>query len=520
MKTALLTCAWALLLAVLGAGVGPADEVRVLKHGDLVYIRTAFSPTEDLVVRVGKGANRQINFNNAYLVSREAGMTVQEMEGWRLIHANGDDSTPWNLNGTYIGANHGCSDARQVICPGHGRDTADLGTVWQDAAGGRFVLVKIADANCLWFLSVNEGKGEIWQFNRSMPTTPLTRADGATINFSEAKMVQLIPACRISRQEYLADGQRPIVEDAPVSCAHFDIVEDYDIISPAAVVQDLLEHPGQERSFVAEHLAAVVSNHIVYCFQPNGACVISHRAQALQSFNLGYMGFIQSAKLACRPPYTSHLYYIPKTMPFTQDGTLWDFRAGADYRAAPQSPLIFAADKGNIQDPANLPDRFIQLLGHEENGRVVHDVGFALGYSLAHGITVPERRAANAGRALMLYTSAKSYPTAVDGKMGNPIAAGTEFSCVAYRQYFWPGAQPGATCFYWHEEEGEVFVYADFHRAVEREILALPQEWAGRKLSVVEQTPSVSLHAGDTMPQQGVAITVTGDYGYVVLRVE
>ncbi|MCD6359995.1 MAG: hypothetical protein J7M38_03960, partial [Armatimonadetes bacterium] len=285
-------------------------------------------------------------------------------------------------------------------------------------------------------------------------------------------------------------------------------------------VQDMMDHPGQERSFVADHLVAVVSNHIIYRFHRNGACVIHYSARALQSFNLGYMGFIQSAKLTAGTHYTTHRYYIPKTLPFTQDDIAYDFRAGVDYRERPPSPLIFSADRGNVEDPANLPERFIQLLGHEEDGRIVHDVGYALGYSLVHGMTVPEQRAANAGRALMLYKSAKTYPTAVDGKIGNPIPAGAEFECIAWRQYFFPGAQESATCLYWHEEAGDIIVYADYHRPVERDTLALPAEWAGRSVSVVEKTPSVTLHTGGTVPAEGVAVSVAGDYGYIVLRVQ
>jgi len=65
-------------LALAGAAVSFAEEgasgqsVRVLKQGDTVFIRTSFSPTEDLVVRVGKGTNRQLNFGSAFLIPAAA----------------------------------------------------------------------------------------------------------------------------------------------------------------------------------------------------------------------------------------------------------------------------------------------------------------------------------------------------------------------------------------------------------------------------------------------------------------
>ena len=493
--------------------------LRVVRYGEDVFIRSPFSPADDLVVRVGKGANGQANFAGTYLVGASTGMTVGELGAGRLIHGCGDDATPWNLNGTYIGANHGCSDAREVVSASHGRTADDLGTVWKDGAGAEFVLLKVEDADRLWFLSVDQGDGAIWRFTRTLAAPALTRADGQTIPFTDAHMVQLRPACRITRQDYLIDGQRPLADGEPVTCEFLDIAEDYDIINPGSLVRDMVEHPGEQRSFVADQLDAVVANSILYRFHPNGACVIDYRAEALQEFNLGYMGFIQSAKLTAGTNYTTHEYFIPKTLPFTQDGLAYDFRSGQDYRTAPPSALNFSVDKLNVEDPGNLPERFIQMLGHEENGRVVHDVGYALGYSLVTGITVPEARAANCGRPLFLYTSAKSYPAAVDAKMGNPIPAGTEFHCRAYRCYFHPSAQPNATFAYWYRDGEDVVLCADYDRSVERDVPALPAECVGRAVEVVDKTPSVTLLTGDTVPDGGVAVSVNGEYGSVVLRV-
>ncbi len=515
-----------LLLALLPAALGCAAHaqdgmtpLRVVRYGEQVFIRTPFSPTDDLVIRIGKGANRQINFSGAWLVGTGVGMTATELGGGRLIHGCGDDATPWNLNGTYIGANHGCSDAREVVSVGHGRTTADLGTVWKDGAGAEFVLLKVEDADKLWFLSVNQSDGAIWRFTRALAGPALTRADGQTIPFADAHMVQLRPACRITRQDYLVDGQRPLGDGEPVTCEFFEIVEDYDIINPGSLVRDMTDHPGEERSFIADHLEAVVSNSISYRFHPNGACVIDSHAHTLQEFNLGYMGFIQSARLTAGTNYTTHEYFIPKTLPFTQDDIAYDFRSGQDYRTAPPSALNFSVDKLNVEHPGNLPERFIQMLGHEENGRVVHDVGYALGYSLVTGITVPETHAANCGRALFLYTSAKSYPAAVDAQMGNPIPVGTEFHCRAYRCYFYPPAHPNATFAYWYRDGEDIILCADYHRAVGRDVLSLPAECVGRAVEVVEKTPSVELLTGDMVPDGGVAVSVNGEYGSVVLRV-
>ena len=120
----------------------------------------------------------------------------------------------------------------------------------------------------------------------------------------------------------------------------------------------------------AEHLDAVIRNHIVYRFHPNGANVIYYTAKALQQFRLGYMGFIQSAKLYTGQ-YDTHEYYIPKTRRFTQDDITYDFRSLQDYSFRLPSPLRFMPGNKNIEDAENLPDRFIQFLGRKKDGKTV-----------------------------------------------------------------------------------------------------------------------------------------------------
>jgi hypothetical protein len=493
-------------------------QLRVVRDEKHLFIRSAFSPGKDLVLRVGKGSNRQVNFSGTWLVNSSAGMSAAELSRGALIHGNGDDSTPWNINGTYIGANHGCSNMRQITAKGHGLTTADLGSTWTDAAGTEFYVIRIVDADKLWFLARNTGKGSVWQLKTTVSGDALTRTEGkATLEVAEVAMAQLRPACRIRSQQYLVDGRESLKHDTPVTCNHLDVVEEYDIINPASLLEDIAAHPGEERDFAAEHLDGVIRNHIVYRFHANGATVIYYTAKALQEFRLGYMGFIQSAKLATGA-YDSHEYYIPKTIPFRQDDIDYDFRRLQDYSSRLPSPIRFRAPAKNIEDPANLPDRFLQFLGRRDGDKTVRDVGYAIGYSLLTGVTKPEARAKNADSAIMLYTSSKSYPVAVDSKMGPMIPAGTDFYCIAYRHYFHPAAQPNATAVYWHEENDDTVVYADYHKAVNGDVLKLPAEFAGRSLTVVEKTPSVTLHTSGTVPKTGVAVSVRGDYGYIVFR--
>jgi hypothetical protein len=507
----------ALLLAWTPAATAQAaPRLRVVKQGDVVWIRSPFSPTHDLVVLVGKGENRQINFDKVFVSPATSGTRIIDLLQAVLVNPNSDDSTPWNLNGTYIGANHGCSDARILTCAGHGLSVADLGSEWTDQGGTKFYLLKIPDRDHVWVLSADAGAGDVWRFVGDIQGASLKRArDGTSLPFTAAGMAQLRPACRIRRQDYLADGTRPLVEGEPSECGSLDILEEYDLINPGSVLRDVIAHPGVERDFAAPGLEAVIESRILYRFLPNGANVITTTARAKQDFNLGYVGFIQAGSPAS--PMGVHDCYIPKTKPFVQDGVRWDFEAAQPYLHAPSRPLVFSAANGNIQDPRDLPERFVHLLGRKEAGRTAYDVGFAFGYSLLRGMTVPAKRAENAGTALTLYSSAKTYPVAADAKR---VRAGSAFECVAYRQYFWPGAHPNATCCYWHPEGGETVLYAAYHQAVDRDTLKLPPEFAGRRFRVVEKTPSLLLHADRTIPAGGLVVSNPGGHGALVIAIQ
>ena len=136
-------------------------------------------------------------------------------------------------------------------------------------------------------------------------------------------------------------------------------------------------------------------------------------------------------------------------------------------------------------------------------------------------MTRSAKRSQSTGTALTLYSSAKSYPRAVDQRMNlGRIRAGTEFDCVAYRQYFWPGAYPNATCCYWHPEGDETVVYVAYHKSVEKDVLKLPAELAGRRIRIIERTPSIVLETDQTVPADGLVVSSSGKHGALVIAIK
>ncbi len=494
-----------------------ATHLQVVKNKDVILIRSPFQKEKDLVIRIELGENRQINFRSTFLVDSSSTTDYTLWDGL-TIHGNGDDAAPWNINGTYIGGNHGAEGVCELTCTGHGLATADLGKEWTDEKGRKLYLVKIVSPDTLWFLGENTATAPLWKFNFTISGNTLTgKNDGRKLIFTKNNGIQLRPACRIRKQAYLADGKTPLADGTVTTCNYFEIAEEYDIINPGSVLADVIAHPGIERNFIADHLDAVLRLEIVYRFYPNGSNVIETKAKALQSFNLGSALFVMTAPLTTRGNSYSREYYVPKTRPFVLDGKNFDFQKIQDYNDKPPASINFSTDGTYVEDSKNLPERFIQFLSRKENNRNVREIGFALGYSLIQGVTQPHVRAGNVKNAAILYTSLKSYPYAMDSKMGL-IPAGMEFHCVGYRDYFAPQAYPNATCVYWHAEGDDIILYADYHRKIDRDTIKLPPNFTGRKISIVEKTPSVTLHTTDEVPATGIVLSVGDAYGYIVLK--
>ncbi len=421
------------------------------------------------------------------------------------------------MNGTYIGGNHGCSDVIEITAKNHGFTVKDIGSAWTDEVGKTFYVIKLPKPDIIQVLSENEGKDGIWKFTRSLKGKELKRvSDGKILNVETAKVTQLWPACRMNRQEYLVNGKDPLAPGKSAVCDYFDIVEEYDIIAPDSLLESIKGNPGKEADFRAKDLDAVLTNRIVYRFQPMGTCTVEHISTARRGFNLSYSGFIQSAQLETGS-LSTHEYYVPKTLPFELKGRKYDFAHFEDFSQKLPGDLLFGPKYKNTSDSKNPPDRFIQFLGEKKNGATERKIGYVIGYSLIQGITRPETRAANCEASLFLYVSNKTYPHAVDG---GTVPAGKEFHCLAYRQYFDASAYKNATSVYWHKESDSYLLYVDYHKSVENDMIKLPDYLSGKKISIVEKTPSVKLLTDTIVPSKGLSLSVDGAYGYAVLKLD
>jgi hypothetical protein len=505
-----------------GAPVYPGraeDKIAVQKCGDKVFIRSWFSPDKDVLISMNKGVNRQINYLSTGLIPASAPLKKVDLTSGEIFHYCQDDSCPLKIISTYIGANHGCSDARELTIPRHGLKTKDIGSKWKDSRGDIYYIIKIVDGSKIQVLGENKGSNGIWRFNRMIKPGKFVSADGKKqLEIKRAVLTQMIPAVRIKKQEYLVDGKTPLEDGKPVICDYLDIVEGYEIVAPDSLLEYIKRNPGKSPDFTAPEAEALLVNKNTYQFQPRGVCVVDNEIIPGRDFSTYQASPVMTMQLNKLNNYDTHEYYIPKTKAFENAGIKYDFNSIQDFTVPIKLSLSFSKGNNNI-DPENPPNRFIQFLGKKENGKNKRKIAYAIGIVNDYGLGDSEERIKNVDEMLFIYKSYKTYPKVLDQKAGM-LKAGTSLKSRGYRQYFDPQAHNKATCVYWNRQGKVIRLYMDYHQSVDKDVIKLPEEFTGMKVKIIEKSPSIELLTNNTVPASGIAVSVKGKQAYIVLQLE
>ena len=488
------------------------DKIAVLKKDDVVCIRSWFSAEQDVLIRMHKGGNGQIGFFNTRLIAAETPLEQTGTVESKIMHHTGDDSTVLFVNGTAIGGNHGLFGVVNMTVEGHGFDAADIGGKWKDAKGSIFYLIKIVNANTLWFLAENTGTPEKWEFKTAIDTSSFSNVNtGKTITVKKSDLVQMCPAVRINKQEYLIDGKTPLQEGNPVICNTLDGVESYDIIAPDSVLEKIKKNPGKTCDFAAPDLESLLTRDSVYQFQPRGVCLTIQRVKMNRDLVIGFTSPVMTAPLVSQANST-YEYYIPDTLPFEVDGVKYDFNAIHNFKVPIKNTVEF---RGKNIDSVNPPHRFIQMVG--EDG--IRQVGFAMGFDGTVGLGKPSELSKNTSLPVYIYKTGKTYPAIIDHKAGL-LKTGTVLEMVGYRKYLNLTEYVNPTCVYFYRNGNALMLYIDYHKPVNNDAIKLPAELTGKKITVIEKTPSLKLLSGDTIAKEGINVSVEGNHGYIVIKAE
>ena len=485
--------------------------LRVQRVGNTYTIRAAFNAVYDMrtFVSLDYNASGVVPFpislgNTTYHLAEtsEAEFTAA-VSDWTPHYATSDDAAPlkYTIGGvwTYTGGHHGANLVAQVVANGHGKAPADVGSTWTDGAAKSWCLIKIVDANTLWFIHATTAT-----YATAVTGATLTHAAGATntgvITVGSQVRTQLVPAARV-RKLCLLDGVTNPGLDGWYACSYVDFIEEYDILSPTAIRAYMIANVGATtaKEWVTDSAAVTPDTRISmrYRFARNGSCTIDYRETAVAAMTVNELSGTQAGRL--NTPAGGHVYcYIPGAANFTIGANNYTFSTGQLF-----DTLADAIDLGTARwaSAAAPPTRAIFARVTAAGAR---DFTWSIGYDESWGAADPATRAANVAAAAIAFpdvSSRKFYPRV--GGPGMTQTAGTQIAWRCHRCPDDPSDLPAAciarTLYY---VDGEWRLSLDFSAAYSGAI-ALPAWLDGRDAAVVSGSATVSTPAA-----AGVNVTV------------
>jgi len=499
--------------------------MSVTKSGNNLYIRAKFTSTLDIIQLVVMATGTAFTNDTVNVVgARTCDNTLSKtsnVEAWNtgtVLAVQGDSSAPIKYNGTYIGGNHGAFVVKEITATGHGKTVVDVGSEWVDGLPRKWYLMRVVDANKLWFISENLSVAPAWSFSSTLTGSTLTHSADATntgaITVVSSVSTQLWPALQSQTKKIMLDGITELTVDGTYLCTTLDIVNSYTIPNVAAVLTYVRSLVGgaTQPSFIDSSIAPDVSRCITYRYAENGSCTIIDSVRNYNQLTLDYFGGTQAEPLE----YTGKQLwqYIPRVSPIVGTIKTWDFinqeNIGGTFEA-----LTIGLSK--FTDVNNPPDRMAQIV----KTAGVSNFGMMIGFSPVRSVGLPATRKTLISESNLVSAIRKQYLKALNGGgsafTGNVLPVNSVYDIVAYRAYWSAETCPEATSFIWFRDGKSIIVIADFHQNVTCSKLPLPEYFSGLDVTVIDKTASLTLH-GNNVLNDGLLVTVTGGYGYIVAK--
>lgn len=197
-----------------------------------------------------------------------------------------DDSCPVNfLEAAYVGANHGFYYGFNLTIASHGLTASNIGTVYNDAAGGyNWLLLSIVDSNTVLVCALTSNR---WYGMAN----PAASAYPASVDFGTGALT--VSAC--TKTQICPSVKDVVISVAENSAERFAIAERYSIIDIATGLAYIQSHVGSnDNTSFCDHADALINVQNKYTFDLRGNCVISCNLVADKAARLNFFGGTQS----------------------------------------------------------------------------------------------------------------------------------------------------------------------------------------------------------------------------------
>lgn len=420
--------------------------------------------------------------------------TADYIDG-QLYRGMTDDEGPYLVNGAHMGGQHQFGGGL-VTATSHGKDATDIGQVLKNG-GNSYVILAVINSNSL--VLARRGASAL------PPTGTYTYDSGGThtgnITVSGTPAVQNWSPMGINKAVAVsidnAKKVRPVAGVSPY-VARTTITESYDVLDRETVLDWIVAHGGIS-GLTGSPLFSVSNS---YSYDRDGGLTLAMDFIVRQTLTLGWIYGLQVQ-------LSSALYwYIPKTTPFTQDATPYNF-AMIQPAVAPATELQFTT--ANTVAGGLFLDRFITMND---------SYGMAVGFVPVQAAEPTVRRSTyvpGSNIGMTIATTGKGYLRILN-QGGSSKSAGFQLGWVGYRNLFKRSSV--RTCAYPVRTNDADYFYADWHDKAFVDTIALPPDFHGRPMTIVEKSATVTLLSDQNVAGARIMVDVSasGSYGYLVLK--
>ncbi len=500
------------LQAALSVGVHPESlgtgTVFAVAENNLRFRATEWTADHDLAMDalLFGSSNKNFNIQNLNLVAKSTPYADATTRS-ELFKSAGDDITPLNFNGTYIGANHGYFIIAATPCGAHGKTEADIGSIWIRNTQ-KYVLVKV-DSTSLWFCPFDDNAMESGNFSAyaNVNSSHFLKAGDTLTHVSGATHRQDITASGASKQEQFWTATNHLVqhafldgtyevsleENGSYECEFVDFYEAYDIIYLPDMLTYLIENAGKntnESHHDEEIEGAYVRIHVTYRYHKNGSCVVYSQYDFDKTVKVGYFGAVQSQPFGTKD--SDHYVYVP---------------GSTDYSIPTlQGNESIYLKKDQLATAGAHITSYFQMTDAE--GSKAMNLGFNPYYGYG---TAEKRDDYLLGDYGFYYTSFKMYPYLISSCK---ISAGERVTSVAYRV---PSVKidEDLTALNWYWVGEDIYLSLHTDAALDKTV-SLPDYMEGMTVSLVESSASSFTVNSETI-SGGISVTAS-DAGYAIVK--
>ena len=416
-------------------------------------ISHTFSGVEGDTVR----RNSHIDYRSSILYAKEKETIPQSI----ALSYSGDEDPPLVINGHFIGGGHGEPCLVIVYAPNHGKTIADIGAQYKDETGLTFTLVYVTNTDTLLFCSENVGEDiNNYVFKREIvgKLTYLSNGENISDVIPEETLspwsgeIYLPSALRVLDKKIVAytNGKAKTFLTAPIECDYGEIIEKFQIVNPATVVEDLVKSrpQGGYRSMpdLSQFGQPMVDISYVFRINADGTILVEFDVTKLMDVRLdAFMGVMYQEKIDV---FGGGIHrYLSKLKPITTAEGTFDFSSPYPLRgdAFPQN---YTPNPEDLIDKNNPFDRIVDYFRDKEGK---DKLGFACGYLPVYDGLAEIRKDLVSGY-IHIYASRKAYPRFASN------TSAKHFKGVAYKKFF---DTENRSSIYKLDYEGKKYIYFD-----------------------------------------------------------